>query len=309
MGLVSCSDPNETKQVPGEFLDDAHAIEIEETEVEEAKVKDTSTYELEEVNYPEEAKIDMKLKKLQNNEILWEKSWTDIYLTELGPYSVLTHEHNRLYIVVMGMLYVIDENTGNNIFDPVRVGSCDKPYIDESGNIYCVDFYGPFATKVSPDGIAYDTVQLSKETGEIGNLYWMDVDGIIFEDVKVTSALENYPAGNLIDGLKETAWVEGEADYSLGESISFEHSSPVILSKIVIQNGYQKSQDLFNKNGRVRRVDIEFSSGEIYHYEFDDTMEPIIIMLEEPVETTSVTLTMQAVYPGSLYEDDASINV
>lgn len=61
-----------------------------------------------------------------------------------------------------------------------------------------------------------------------------------------------YGVVNLVDGDFTTAWVEGEADEGVGQSIFI--SIPPECRTISILNGYGKSPSLFLQNNRVKRL-------------------------------------------------------
>ncbi len=63
-----------------------------------------------------------------------------------------------------------------------------------------------------------------------------------------------YGVVNLVDGNYTTAWVEGEADEGIGQSIFI--SIPPECLTINIQNGYGKSPSLFIQNNRVKRLRV-----------------------------------------------------
>ena len=85
---------------------------------------------------------------------VWEKVWMGLPQTELNSFSPHTVDDNTLYVVVAAKLHAIDLATGQLIFEPVEVGSCQhKPVVDsEDGTIYCCGYYGPVITAVSSVG-------------------------------------------------------------------------------------------------------------------------------------------------------------
>jgi len=308
-------------------------------EVADEEVKDESPYILYDVSYPEEAKIDLHLMKMVGTEVLWKRTWKDIYLTELSPYSELVETDGRLYLEVFGSLYGLSAETGADVFDPVLVGAGERPVVDEDGAVYYVGYYGPFATKVAKDGTvlwqidylddfywpwelkaagdylyitcdqmedtAINLLQVDKMTGTIRNGYWTERDSVIFETVKASSTLEGYPATYVLDNDKSTAWVEGLVGDGSGESIVFEHHKPQKVSKIVLLNGYHKTADLYKANNRVKDMDIIFSNGQVIHYSCADARLPIEIEFEAPIETDHIEIVIRSVYLGAIYDDTA----
>lgn len=313
------------------------AIETEIATVTEMTVTDDISYTLERISYTEESKIDLQLSKMTGENILWERIWKDLYLTELPPYSELVELDDRLYIEVYGMLYGVSTETGKDIFEAVRVGVGERPLIDEDGAIYCVGFYGPFATKIEADGTVSWTIdylddyywpwdlriegnyayiecsqmnetsinllQVDKMSGIIGNAYWADRDSVIFEKVTASSTLTDYPVTHVLDDNKFTGWVEGKSGDGIGESIVFEHYKAQEISKMVISNGYHKSQELYKANNRVKDLEIHLSSSEVIKYRLADVMEAVEILFDERIVTDRVEIIIKSVYPGSTYSD------
>lgn len=71
---------------------------------------------------------------------------------------------------------------------------------------------------------------------------------------------ENYHPNYAFDDNPKTAWVEGEAGYGIGESLSFNVSklNQVEKIKIGLANGYQKSKKLFEANSSPKKLRLLF---------------------------------------------------
>lgn len=69
-----------------------------------------------------------------------------------------------------------------------------------------------------------------------------------------------YCAHNLLDGDPETAWVEGNKGYGIGESFNIDLAY-ALPEKIEIRNGYQKSETVFKKNSRVKSIKLTLFAG------------------------------------------------
>lgn len=65
---------------------------------------------------------------------------------------------------------------------------------------------------------------------------------------------EKYGAFNLFDANSQTAWIEGNVNDGIGESIFF--SIPKNCQTVNIYNGYSKSQTTFNQNNRVKTIKL-----------------------------------------------------
>lgn len=121
--------------------------------------------------------------------------------------------------------------------------------------------------------------------------------------LKATST-NNYKATNLLDGDLATAWEEGAEGPGIGEWVMFEFSRQVTLTRIEIANGYQKDDDRYFGNPRVRSLGVEYSTGTVQLIDLLDTRDyQAIIPTRQPVEW--VKLTIVSVYPGDIWDDTA----
>jgi len=112
------------------------------------------------------------------------------------------------------------------------------------------------------------------------------------------------------DGKMETAWLEGVSGNGIDESILYSAETDQKVSEIVLYNGYLKNNTTFVNNGRFKKISIEFSDGtiitkEISKQTYNEAKKGYKISLEEPVNTTSVKITILDVYKGSYYTDTA----
>jgi hypothetical protein len=118
----------------------------------------------------------------------------------------------------------------------------------------------------------------------------------------------SFQATNLVDGDLTTTWIEGVKGTGLGEWVRFEFSRPTVLARIEFANGYQKDAARFAAHPRVGLVNVEFSSGEAYLVELQDTQElQYILPASEAIEW--VKLVIVSVYPGETNEDTALTEV
>lgn len=117
------------------------------------------------------------------------------------------------------------------------------------------------------------------------------------------ATVEHLPAF-ICDGDLTTAWVEGAADYGIGERVILDNPEEKMISAIRIVNGYAKSSSLYYENSRVKRLGIEFSDGSSIEKELgDNRMDYQEITLAKPVKSKSIKITILDVYNGSKYSD------
>lgn len=99
------------------------------------------------------------------------------------------------------------------------------------------------------------------------------------------------------DGNSRTAWSEGASGPGIGEWIAFDFKEKVKLRKILIEPGYFKTKELWEKNNRLRVIDLKFSNGMTKEVTFPDEMKEQTIDAEG-IKTESVMLTIKSIYPG-----------
>jgi len=63
-----------------------------------------------------------------------------------------------------------------------------------------------------------------------------------------------YPAAHLFDKSTETCWAEADAGDGVGQSVTFITNRPV--ARIGLVNGFARSADLYNRNGRLKRLGV-----------------------------------------------------
>jgi hypothetical protein len=120
----------------------------------------------------------------------------------------------------------------------------------------------------------------------------------------LTENTGSHPAGNAIDKNLSTAWVEGAQGDGVGEWIKLSGTSKQSLSGLRIINGYSKSNDLYNKNNRVKKIRIELSDGSVFEKNLSDgIMNSQTINLDRQIKTDFVKITILEVYRGSQYSD------
>lgn len=112
-----------------------------------------------------------------------------------------------------------------------------------------------------------------------------------------------HKAKNAFDGSRTTAWVEGAKNYGIGESIQVIFREKTTLNGVVIRNGYQKSQKLFNANARVKTLGVNISDRVEKVLCLEDNMNPQEFVFSAPVEADAITFTILEVYPGTKYKD------
>ncbi|MFM9938272.1 MAG: NADase-type glycan-binding domain-containing protein [Hyphomicrobiaceae bacterium] len=122
-----------------------------------------------------------------------------------------------------------------------------------------------------------------------------------------TSGVNTGPYGprGLFDGDPETAWVEGKSGDGVGEWIVLSWPDERQVAGFTIVNGYAKTSRHFEINGRVKRLQLEFSGGESIEVTLQDTVTEQRISVNPVVRSRWVRLRIGETYRGSRYPDTA----
>ena len=114
-----------------------------------------------------------------------------------------------------------------------------------------------------------------------------------------------YGAANLFDASTGTAWVEGAQGNGVGKWITIEFETLRRVRSIVVHNGYQKSNDIFQKNNRVRQLRVLFSGGETQIFILEDKISAQLLTLRRPVQAYWLQFIIDDVWAGNKYPDTA----
>lgn len=113
-----------------------------------------------------------------------------------------------------------------------------------------------------------------------------------------------FNAANLFDSRKEFAWVEGNAATSgENETLRFEFEQAVHITSIQVWNGYQRSDEHFSANTRVRDFAFGASGGPMQTYTLRDSKAGQKIDLNTPAQGKVFELNIKSMYPGKKYKD------
>lgn len=141
--------------------------------------------------------------------------------------------------------------------------------------------------------------------------------------IEATSILEEsekatYKPENLLDGNFSTAWVEGEDGVGIGTMITIKLEQPALVYGLKLYNGYQKSKDIFVKNGRVKHITVSnadnvLADTDVYYdkpytmdTDFGEHDRPYnLISFHQPTVVDEIVITIQDACAGDKYEDTA----
>lgn len=114
-----------------------------------------------------------------------------------------------------------------------------------------------------------------------------------------------YGPANMFDDRLDTAWVEGVDGVGAGERITLVFDDEPLVSGISFLNGYHKSNDLFEKNGRITAIDVDTSSGEQLTAEVADDPGEQVRTFDRPIRLKWITIRIASAVAGSKYTDTA----
>lgn len=153
----------------------------------------------------------------------------------------------------------------------------------------------------------------------IPNFVYSKSNRIIPIDIISSSYLEqnsfivkaNYHPYYIIDDNKNTAWVEGVAGDGVGEKIvlNFLEQIKVDSLHLFFRNGYQKSEELYQKNNRLKDIKIKFINEissyaeSIFSFTLEDCLGYQKITIDQPITFSTIEIIIASVYRGSLYQD------
>jgi hypothetical protein len=91
----------------------------------------------------------------------------------------------------------------------------------------------------------------------------------------------------------------------VGEWITVEFEGMRTVRSIVVRNGYQKSNDVFGKNNRVRHLRLVSSQGETQTLTLQDRSGSETLLLPKPIKAYWVKFVIDDVWAGDKYTDTA----
>ena len=127
----------------------------------------------------------------------------------------------------------------------------------------------------------------------------------------------NYSAKNAHDFDKNTAWIEGENGFGIGEFIEYhfdfskfkDYNGGLGINQILLANGYKKNKSTWENNSRIKQLKV-YLNGEPYAIlNLLDAYEIQTIDIGEikfPANTeTKLKFEITQVYKGKKYKDTA----
>jgi cytoskeletal protein RodZ len=110
-------------------------------------------------------------------------------------------------------------------------------------------------------------------------------------------------ADNVLDKDNSTAWSEGVSGNGIGEVLTITLDEKCVISGIIIMNGYQKSENLYQKNSRPSDLEVEFSDGTTETIHIHDQMGWETLNFSQTHVADEISFFIKDVYEGTTYED------
>ena len=146
------------------------------------------------------------------------------------------------------------------------------------------------------------TQDLHTENSEMPAISMENIQRVSASSYLKEKSIQHIPE-RLIDQDTTTAWVEGVSGTGEGEFVCFELDGSYTINGIKIWNGYQKSEDLYYKNARPQKLEVEFSDGTSERLKLQDNVDGSQTFYFDGRITSYVKISILSTYKGSKYED------
>ncbi|MFL5354883.1 NADase-type glycan-binding domain-containing protein [Archangium sp.] len=123
------------------------------------------------------------------------------------------------------------------------------------------------------------------------------------EASSVLTPADAYAPGFLFDGRLDFGWAEGSKGPGTGESFTLTLEAPVELTALELWNGYQRSEDHFQKNARAKKLSLSVDGGAPVPLGVKDSSGAQTLKLPAPMKGRVWKLSVDEVYPGKRYPD------
>lgn len=122
--------------------------------------------------------------------------------------------------------------------------------------------------------------------------------------VTALSVLEpkfTYSPELLFDSRIENAWLEGDRGSGKGEFLKFRFDKKILISAIKINNGYQRTDELYRGNARIKSIRFGNSKTK-YKYSLNDSKIQVI-PVEPTVSSRDFFIEITDVYKGEQFDN------
>ena len=120
--------------------------------------------------------------------------------------------------------------------------------------------------------------------------------------VEKGSAKDSYVAEKAIDGVRESAWVEGVKGPGVGEALTLTLKAPTALKSVSLVVGCGTGA-LWKKNHRLKQVKVTLDGGEAKAIDLEDVEQAQRLPLTLTAPVTSLRFEIAEVFKGSAFDD------
>lgn len=129
------------------------------------------------------------------------------------------------------------------------------------------------------------------------------VTSLTASSVAPSDADGSYDPMNLVDGMKDTMWCEGnKSSDGSAETLTYTFNTKRTVDTLHVNNGIGTSIKYFMKGNRAQNVTLAFGDGSTQKIKLANTMLPKSYPLT-PVTTDSVKVTFDDIVKGSEFDD------
>ncbi|MFI3209907.1 MAG: discoidin domain-containing protein [Peptostreptococcaceae bacterium] len=126
----------------------------------------------------------------------------------------------------------------------------------------------------------------------------------------VDNTSNSYSSSRAIDNDNKTIWSEGVSGPGINEWIEVSFNNIQNVKTIKLVNGHTSSENLYNANNRVKKLELSFSDGSSKVVDLKESTSIQEISLgDKGVDTSYIKMTILDVYKGSSYNDTCMGNI
>jgi len=113
----------------------------------------------------------------------------------------------------------------------------------------------------------------------------------------------SYSVKNIKDRKQSTAWFESEAGSGLGSWVQVDLGSTQPVVGFRIWNGYWLTTDMWQRNNRVKDLEVELSDGTKHSFTLTDDMKVEELRFPSPVMTRTLKFRVKGIHKGNTFND------
>jgi hypothetical protein len=169
--------------------------------------------------------------------------------------------------------------------------------------------YGTNSRKPTVKALRFYRRNASSDPTKVSTtLVQLKLPKIIKTEINASSILtpvEAYHPVNLFDSRYDFAWsTDGSQVNGTGEKLNLTFASGVNIAGLLVWNGYQRSSTHFDKNGRVKTLQLQSAQGDSQSLALSSSFGMQKINLNKPLmQVKQLSMEIAEIYNGSTYKD------